>query len=296
MALNATATAALARIGHDLDRGIFPLVRNGGIVMPSDAAVPLSLGRESNDDSWKGTRIGSRQEVSRQGPPAGGPWSPGQTPSIVSGEAVSLYEAELDAIRQAYPGTTVWRQDGCIWLLTDSLLLEKLQRAASFLIAISYTRAIVRAWGFWSDLLSYPRWIGPRHTNFPDGSVCAFEPADRSWEFGESLIELLDIYSVWAVRHLHLELFGRWPGPQSVAHPYERSIELAPDELCGCGQGSKEYRACCMKRDLARNRVADAVNFMMRYCGGQRSPPAAVVRAVHLWSEPPVFDELLAAS
>lgn len=124
-----------------------------------------------------------------------------------------------------------------------------------------------------------PVWIGPRHTNFPDGSICAFDPADSTWVLGDPLVELLDIYTIWAVRHLYLQTFGRWPGRQSVAHAAERVLEFRPDEYCGCAEGHRLYRECCMTKDLARNRIEDSLTFFWR-TGGFRNPPDAVKKFV----------------
>lgn len=167
-----------------------------------------------------------------------------------------------------------------MWLLVESGLLHGLREHAVFLIGVSYLRAAVRSWAFWGDPLATPSWIGPRHTNFPDGSICAFDPADRTWTFGEPIVELLDLYTVWAVRHLHLRVLGRWPGPQAVHMPYERILELNTDELCGCGNSKRRYGECCRGKDLARNRIKDAVEFFFWSGGVLRSPPAPVERFV----------------
>lgn len=164
-----------------------------------------------------------------------------------------------------------------------------------FLTGISYRWQMVRSWGFWQDLLTDATWIGPRHTNFPDGSVCAFEPTDKTWVIGDPIIKLLDLYSLWAVRHLHLQVFGRWPGRQAVRHPYERILELREDEYCGCALGEKLHGECCRNKDLARNRIADAVSFFVFSGGRLREPPEAVVHFVRQEKTiPPWIGDLLA--
>jgi len=271
----------LQEIGRQLDKNTFPIVKNGGIVVPSELAVPLSiLGVENRNDStsrqrrpetrsWKGAS--GRQGSARR------PWPSRQTTPVVCTDLQAKYEDELDAVREAYPSTEVWRQEEGLWLLTESALLPGLRQKAIFLTGISFARKIVRSWGFWGDFLAAPAWIGPRHTNFPDGSVCAFEPADETWVFGDSIVELLDLYTLWALRHLYLQVFGCWPGHQSVPDPYERILELREDEYCGCGVSDKLYGECCRDKDLVRDRIADAVNFAI-LSGGQRTPPEAVVR------------------
>lgn len=179
-----------------------------------------------------------------------------------------------------------------MWLLVPSRLLPGLRQQALFLAGVSYAGAAVRSWAFWADPLSQPGWIGPRHTNFPDGSICAYEPSDGTWGFGEPLVDLLDLYSVWAVRHLHDLTFGRWPGPQAVYHPYERLLEISPEEYCGCGR-DRRYADCCQALDLARNRIADAVDFLFWSGGNLRAPPQAVIDFVRTQRDIEHLDKLL---
>ncbi|MBI3916125.1 MAG: hypothetical protein HY322_03865 [Betaproteobacteria bacterium] len=283
---------ALREIGSDLDRQTFPRVKDRGIVTPSDTAVTITLGEEKHDVSQRRSTTGSWKGTTRGERPAGRSWSPRRTTPFVGASLEARYEEELDEIERAYPGTKVWKQKEGLWLLSKSSLLEGLQRAAIFLVGISYAHAMAHGWGFWKQDMIGVRWIGPRHTNFPDGSICAFYQDDETWIVGDSIIKLLDLYSVWALRHLYLEEFGRWPGPQAVFHPYERLLELRDDEYCGCGQSGQQYGMCCRDRDLARNRIADAVNFTLNFAGGLREPPAAVVRTVYDQSKPPRLDEL----
>lgn len=302
--MNEYAHTVLQRIGRQLDRDIFPSVKNGGLVTPSESAVPSTLGAEKYHASrqqrrpegrpWEGK--GGGQWPVRRSWPSRRPWSARQTTPLVSRSLQARYEDQLDAIRGAYPDAQVWQKEDGLWLLTESRLLPGLRQTAIFLTGLSYTAAIVHGWGFWSGPLSGPTWIGPRHTNFPIGSICAFHPSDGTWIVGDPIVELLDLYTLWALRHLHLEVFGRWPGPQAVLHPYERLIELKEDECCGCGEGSKVYRDCCRDRDMARNRVADAVDFVIRFAGGLREPPHSIRTCIRERSTPPPFADLFVVS
>lgn len=288
--------AELRNIGLRLDRGRFPSVKNGGIVVPNDYAGPSStLGMEKSNDRSKPRRPETRPwqgTAGGQGSPRGS-WSARQAAPVVSTSLQAKYEDELNEVREAYPGTQVWHQEEALWLLTESALLPGLRQRAVFLTVISFAPTIVRSWGFWTDLLTAPTWIGPRHTNFPDGSVCAFEPTDGTWVIGDPIVELLDIHTLWALRHLYLRLFGRWPGYQAVRHPYERILELREDEYCGCGKSEKLYGECCREKDLARNRMADAVDFILHFSGGLRSPPNSVTRFVREQTgSPPRISEL----
>lgn len=135
-------------------------------------------------------------------------------------------------------------------------------------------------------------WIGPRHTNFPDGSICAFDPSDKVWSVGDSIIELIDFYTVWAMRHLHLEKYYRWPGAQMVTHAYERVIETHINELCGCG-ADKIYLECCYKNDIAIDQITLAIDFICKSSGVDRHPPDEVVNFVRSGGVLPSLNKLL---
>ena len=299
--MDADLIGTLEEIGRQLDRHVFPVVKDGGIVVPSAPAVSLlTSGTENHNGSSAkgrsetGSRTGSaggQGTAGRQAPRGSRP-SGGATP-VVRADLQAIYDTELGKVQQAYPGTLVWHQDRGLWLLTRSSLLAGCGRYALFLTGILYSWQVVRSWGFWQDLFTAATWIGPRHTNFPDGSVCAFEPTDNTWVIGDPAVRLLDLYTVWAVRHLHLQVFGRWPGRQTAHHPYERVLELRDDEYCGCLLGDRLYGDCCRDKDLRKIRVADAVSFIYSP-NWVREPPEAVVRFVRQEKkEPPRLDELL---
>lgn len=291
--MNQNAAVNLKQIGCQLDLMVFPRVKNGGVVTPSELAVSFDMGEEKHYEHERRSATQSRKRpTGGQGSPRGA-WAPRQAAPLVGASLQAHYEDELDAIYRAYPGTKVWLQKDGFWLLAESSLTPGLRQAAIFLVGISYQNSIAKAWGFWKDPLTTLKWIGPRHTNFPDGSICAFHPTDGTWIVGDPLVELLDLYSVWAVRQLYLEEFGRWPGPQAVLHPYERMLELRADEYCGCGRYDKLYGECCRDADLKKNRIAQAVNFLVCFAGGLREPPEEILRTVCYNLEPPRFNELL---
>lgn len=286
---------AVHRLGFQLDRGIFPEVSDGGLVAPSATAVPQHLGAETQN---VGTRL-FPFTLEASASPSGAPSAPPSPEATASGAAPSVerpgirarYEDELDSVQTAYPGTRIWHDEDGMWLLSESSVVRGLNRAAMFLVAFSWSKAAVRAWGFWRDSVISVRWIGPRHTNFPDGSICAFDPIDRTWVFGDSIITLLDLYTVWALRHLHLELFDRWPGPQAVFHPYERRVEFHPDESCGCGS-DRTYRQCCAPQDAARRLIPDFVSFARHFAGGTRALSPNIAQAALNAARPPQITTL----
>ena len=288
----------LKEIGRNLDSDIYPIIKNGGIVEPSTSAEykPLLGDKEI------------KNERQRQGRPETGPWTgatrwqrqaerggaPSPAPSIIGTDLQVTYEGELSSVQEAYPNIRVWHQPEGLWLLSESTLLPGLQQKALFLTGIPFVRTrIVRSWGFWSGVpLKYPTWIGPRHTNFPDGSVCAFDPNDNAWRIGDPIVRLLDLFTLWAFRHLHLQTLGRWPGKQVAQIPYERITELKEDEFCGCDQSNKLYGNCCREKDFTRN-LFDEYNYFILYTGGVRRPPESVMDFIRLQKNVPRISDLL---
>lgn len=289
----------LREIGRQLDRSIFPQVINGGIVMPIENAVPISiLGKEKTNEREGKRRpeTRSRTGTTRRQRQASGSGSASQATSLVCPDLRAKYEAELEAVHEAYPHTRIWYQEEGLWLLTESSLLPGLWQKAIFLTGIPFIRTLtVRSWGFWFGIpMRQPTGIGPRHTN-SDGSVCAFEQSDGTWVAGDSIVELLDLYTLWGLRHLHLQLFGRWPGHQVVHRPYERIMELKEDEYCGCGESDKRYGECCREKDLARDQIADAAEFGFSY-SSLRKCPDSVTSFIREWKEVPSLSALLACN
>ena len=299
--MDQNAKNLLVEIGRQLDCAIFPKVRNGGFVVPSASTVSLSqLGKEKHHagkreessaaespESW--SRLFPWERASRESGSLAGPWPTGSTPSVVIPIANGCPEP-LSRICEYYPGARIWEQNGGFWLLVKSSLLPNLGRTVMLLIAVSITNKLVRAWAFWNSAIG-SQWIGPRHTNFPDGSICAYDPSDRTWEFGDPIVTLLDIYMVWALRHLHLEVEGRWPGPQSAPHIYERLLELRDNELCGCGRSApRKYSQCCKASDLRANRLAEAIRFGAFSDWSCRQPPAAIMQFIDELKQPPELE------
>jgi hypothetical protein len=275
-------------IGSDLDRGMFPRVLDRGIVTPGAPSVAYPPGKEQ-----KHVGLSSQEPFPsppRSAPPGASqaPWPAGSAAPIERSGLANLCEAQLTECLAAYPGTRIWREREGMWLLVPSAVVDGSGRAATFLLALNWQLSQARGWGYWLDSVATVRWIGPRHTNFPDGSVCAFEPLDQTWRMGESMTALLDLYTVWAFRHLHLELFGRWPGPQSVRHPFERRTEFRANELCGCGSSSV-YRDCCFTCDAQRDVLSDVVNFVSHHHGGVREPPRRLAQVALGTAEPPLI-------
>jgi len=287
----------LKEIGIQLDQNQFPVVYNGGIVKLSKADVDLStMGEESHNERERQqeTQIKPWERPQRLQWKAFKPWAASETAQIVSTELRDHYEAHLDEVRNAYPATKIWHQEKGMWLLTESSIISGLGKKATFLIAIPYSPLLVpRSWAFWTTKISN-NWIGPRHTNFPDGSICAFEPKDKTWKIGDSITALIDLYTLWALRHLHLKALGRWPGYQSVHTPHERLSELKDAEFCGCENSNRLYSECCKPSDLQMDQMPDSNNFWQLMTGQKaRKPPSCIVRFAWKREKPPLIENVL---
>lgn len=286
----------LGILGQQLDADIFPRVENHGIVIPGDVDGSDFFRTKETSHERQGTR---RPETGSWTRPPGrqratsGSWTPCSAPPTICSDLRNLYQNELTAVLQAYPETQVWQQEDGIWLLTESVLLAGLNQKAVFLTGIPFSRErLPRAWGFWMRIpMIHPVWIGPRHTNMPDGSICAFDPKDCTWEVGGSLVSLLDLYSLWALRHLHLQVYGYWPGRQVATFVAERLMELKPFEHCGCG-GDKPYAECCREADLKADRISETMRFY-DLGGNRRSPHQVILRFVQEKGPLPVIAEVL---
>lgn len=292
--MKSESRAVLQLIGAELDGHRQVRVRIGGAVI---AESVTTIGNKENDDDERedkarpATRSRTRPSQ-RQGPArrsgsrtsrGQGParrQSPGATSQIGSSNLRADREAQIVELMKAYPSARVIASDERgMWLRVESAVLEGIDRAATFLVAVSYsTGEFPRAWGFW-EAHGGSEWIGPRHTNFPDGSVCAFVPGCGVWEPGHPLAGLLDFYSVWALRQLHLEEFGRWAGEQFSPHPFYSLVEFKSGELCSCNNDPpREYESCCKPTHLKHPLHILQADFerVMGVKLGDRKPPKYV--------------------
>lgn len=289
--------------GGSLPEGTRTAVRSLGVALDEDLPLEVNdhglvaldeyLINQMKDDC-NGRQPGrpptdqGERSASRQGS-ARGPRDSRAAARVGSDLLRGAYEGQVDRLAQSYPKLRTLSDDRGMWLQASSAIVAGLDREATFLIGLPYTSGWVpKAWAFWVSP-SEKLWIGPRHTNFGDGTVCAFSPADRAWSEGGDLMVLMALYSVWALRHLHLEIFGRWPGKQYAltgADPslqaYYRRAECIADELCGCGSGTRRYADCCQRSDLQWDFLKLASHFVRQIPGGldSRKPPVAITEFI----------------
>ncbi len=249
----------LQRIGDGLDlRKSIEVLPSGLIVLEEDNEN--AQGQETENGQRQaagrpaaGSRKGSRR---RKGSP-GRPRTQAPRPRV--GGIRADYERQLGDVRRFFPDASLSPDDQGLWLLARAKVLEGLEREAIFLVALPDKPGLhLRGWAYWG-FGDRREWIGPRHTNLFDGSVCAFAESDCVWSDGGDLRTLLGVFTLWALRHLHLDVEGRWPGrqyalldPSGVPHPYYRRVEFKAEELCSCNNG-KRYGECCMEGDYACN-------------------------------------------
>lgn len=272
------ALDVLREIGERLDRDEYPRILDGGVVRPFDIAFdPLLRGQEKIDEQSRQTRSSARpwEGASRwQRPPR--PRQAGAAAQVIDPVLRTTYCNAVIELEWAYPRSHTIQTPHGMWLRIPSAILDGLEKAATFILFLPYIAdRPPKAWGFWTTAVGFD-WIGPRHTNFPDGSICAYEPGDETWRAGDELVALVDLYTLWALRHEHLLRFGKWPGRQSVRHPHERLIELKDNESCGCGNPRGTYAKCCKAQDDLLDKGKEARDFLEKFSLGVRRPPNSV--------------------
>jgi hypothetical protein len=280
--------AVLQQIGAALDERRRLRAHIHGLITVDNKCALATLTKEIGNErqAKRGSTTRSRERAAGGKGPSGRS-RPTSARSWVGGGALqAVYEGQVTRLAEAYPTLKTFPDENGMWLLVRSSIISGLPREATFLVALPYRPgATPRAWAFWIAG-AQTRWIGPRHTNFRDGSICAFSPHEGAWFVGEDLRTLLDLYSVWAVRHLHLEVLGRWPGKQYAlldadprAQAFYRSSECKDDELCGCGSETRRYFECCKPSDMRADFVQTATIFLQAVPGGllTRRPPPSVV-------------------
>lgn len=271
-------------IGQDFDQGIFPNILDGGVLIPGARPVVPVPGKERvhHGQQSRQTNPSCASTPSGTSAASGYPGTSGNTAPVA--RATTCMEEEIDVLKRSYPGTRSYPQAHGVWLQIPCAVLPNLGYSAKIIVAINTSLHHVSAWGFWVAGVAGIRWIGDRHTNYADGSICAFDGRDGTWHLRESLVKLADIYSMWAFRHLHLEVCGHWPGPQSSGRRLERMREFKPNENCGCDAPRGTYAECCMAADIAAESTPGRMDYAKTHSNimyalecQTRRPPSAVV-------------------
>src|SRR5271154_4468920 len=176
----------LRAVGIHLDADRDLTVWRGGIVRPSDlTSTSNSMGEVSDHGSERQRQetrstIRSQQGITRREGPPRGSRPPRPTSPLVLGDFAPQYEKEIAALADHYPSVSHFPQDGGIWLRVESALLRGYGGKALLCVSIPYAYRIPRAWAFLRSPVGEYSWVGPRHTNYPDGSICAFHMDDNT--------------------------------------------------------------------------------------------------------------------
>lgn len=280
--LSAEGLNELKLIGEGLDNERFPVVHVGGRVAPDYPLLPCDISgqRRTHHESEepRGSAAGSREGPARWKRTSGRQATTTcPAPSVIrSGPLVEQSEQTVEAVADAYPQVGVRRTINAIWYSLIVKPIASLQEEALIVMLSPFDPLRrVNSWAWWFPGI----WVGPRHTNYPDGSICSFEQTDGTWRRGDSLVTLLDLHCVWLVRHLHLRHFGRWPGHQVLHTAYERIAENGVEEFCGCDSG-RPYAACCHHGDLAVPPHVRYREFIRRFRTAKRRPPTELLEWV----------------
>jgi hypothetical protein len=190
-----------------------------------------------------GSAAGARSRATPDHP--SGPRAGGATPLLFGGAAVTEeMEKELRGAVEAFPQIRFRLAPRAAWMVVPIRPILGLSDAAVLFSRIPHNPSErVSSWAWWNTGVL----ITPRHT-YPDGSICAFETSHGTWFRGEPLTILLDMITLWIVRHIHLRRVGWWPGKQVIHTPQERLYYHQPGELCGCNS-ALPYEVCHREAD-----------------------------------------------
>lgn len=274
--------AQLRTVGVAIDGDQRPTVFDGGFVGFSDATESEVMEDVAQGQAYRsptGSRQGRRAWAWRA-----------QTPDYAfRSDALELtHGAIFRKLAQHYEALAFEDRNG-LWVAVSSRPLGQRGPEVHFLIAVPTDhRLSPRAWAF-ERLGSRARLMSLKHTNFPDASICAFPHGHWPWPNPDGLLGLVDIYVLWAIRKLHRDCFGWWPGPQVGPCAHYRVKEFDAREHCGCGS-NKRYGACHMAADLLENPEAARAEFRRQFeCDYvDRRPPETVLDAARsIWTRTP---------
>jgi hypothetical protein len=261
----------LSELGQaiDIDRQ-FQVFDGGRVGIVSDQT---EKDKENERQGTRGSATGSRQGSAGSRRPAG---EARARLGLLDPQVVRL--AGLEDLWRAYP-TDFIEGDHGLWIIVKSNPLGNDGPQVTFVLGYPYTSKVEpRAWAF-SKLGEFPKFVGPRHTNFPDASICAFGPDD--WNRSDGVAALVDFYSTWLIRQLYLQHFGRWPGRQHGASALYRRTEFSSDEWCGCDSG-KRYGECHEKADrlMSDEEAREEHRRVFKSDYGPRRPPKSLMKFV----------------
>lgn len=271
LCLTTSQLAHLSAVGMAIDGGMQPTVYDGGF-------VAIEPSKEKDEDNVEGQETGS-QSGPRPGRRAWA-WRAQASHHAFRSDSLELaHGAKFRTLARHYEAQAFEDKNG-LWVTVASKPLGVGGPEVHFLIAVPTDEGIApRAWAF-EKIGPNARLMSLKHTNFPDASICAFAHGYWPWPNADGLLGLVDIYVLWAVRKLHRDHLGWWPGPQLGTGSLYRVKEFDPREACGCGS-NKKYGHCHMATDLLANPQVAAAEFHRNFhCEyGDRRPHEQVIGA-----------------
>lgn len=269
--------------GRDLIAG-----RGGSIAV---AKSTTEKGQEDEQGQRQGLRRSQPAREGRQGASGG----TGQSrPAVHAGTLLRRELAGLAGVaelRKHYPGTRRFPETGGsgVWLAVPISPLGDGGPQAFSLLAVPFDPDLrILAWAFWCRA-GKAEWIGPKHTNYPDGSVCAFPAQAGIWHEALGLTVLIDRHAEWIMRHLILDLDGLWMGRQEGASRYYRLKHTHPQESCTRCCSLRPYENCCRSVDEREYSEADRIQFLHNYRSdvGEQRPPDVILKWAQAGGKPP---------
>lgn len=254
---------------------------------------------ENHDATKERERTARRQRSSGRQGAAGRSGSSGQSGTAAASESSgedrcsdlrASYLAAMPEIREYYPDLRVIEVEDGIWVVTEIFPIGRDGPFFSVCMFLHDDKGLdAKGFAFvgsGADALA----VGKRHTNGPDGSICAFCSFNGVWEPGQSPHVVLDLYAEWLLCHLFLFVTGRWPGKQYGATPEYRHIEFEVREWCFC-DFNRRYGDCHAKSDA----LAVTAQELGLTCKAldEREIPAAVTSFVRSgWQQAPAGSSL----
>lgn len=221
--------------------------------------------------------------------PPGAPAAPEPAREVGRESLIAQYKAHLTEVRLYFQITPVETKEG-IWLITPMWPIGK--SGPRFMVALYLpdNRAMTpTAFGFRSSG-QLARSISKRHTNSPEGSICAWSDGDIDWTPGDSPLLMLCLFAEWLLCQLFYQQEGYWPGRQSAMNAVYRWNEFHPNEWCDCGSDQR-YGDCHQFLDAAL--VARLKAQGKSVAPPIREMPASVVRFARSgWRKPPPAEDL----
>lgn len=265
--------ALVSELGLALHNGLGVAANNRGEIV---------VERRSNED-----QSNECERTEEPSGPAARSWEGRQGSQAASDSAYALFgprrchfESQLTEVRQHYPETRFASDKAGLWFRVPVYPLGGQSPRATILCCVpDDRRARITSWAYW-DERSQIAWVGPRHTNYPDGAVCAF-PLIGYWTDQNGLVSYFDRVCEWLVRQLFLKFEKYWPGPQEgPMGAYYRISEGLPQELCFCGS-NKLYYSCCRGVDLLTDQTRERLAFLGKSSQtdiGKQKPPKLITR------------------